>query len=79
MRSVCRLVWGLAESWTGERTVVVVVTDYNLLNLAVLAHLTPEVLVEGVKVVLKLLRVHVGLGVVCGVLVEIGEEDGLRV
>jgi hypothetical protein len=26
-----------------------------------------------------LLRVHVGLGVVCGVLVEVGEEDGLRV
>jgi hypothetical protein len=79
MRSGGRLVVSLAESWKGERTVVVVVTDYNLLNLAVLAHLTPEILVEGVKVVLELLRVHVGLGVVCGVLVEIGEENGLRV
>jgi hypothetical protein len=60
-------------------TVVVVVANYNLFDLAVLAHLTPEILVEGIKVVLKLLRVHVGLGVVCGVLVEVGEEDGLRV
>lgn len=60
-------------------TVVVVVTDDNLLNLAVFAHLTPEVLVEGVKVVLQLLRVHLALRVVCGVLVEVGKEDGLRI
>jgi hypothetical protein len=59
--------------WRKEKfTVVVVVTDDNLFNLAVLAHLTPEILVEGVKVVLQLLGVHVGLGVVCGVLVEVG-------
>ena len=62
-----------------RHTVIVVVTDDDLLNLAVLAHLTPEVLVEGVEVVLQLLRVHLALGVVCGVLVEVGEEDGLRV
>jgi len=63
----------------GRHTVIVVVADDYLLNLAVLAHLTPEVLVEGIKVVLQLLGVHVGLGIVCGVLVEVGEEDGLRV
>jgi hypothetical protein len=79
MRSVRRLVLGLKEEWKGKRTVVVVVTDDNLFNLAVLAHLTPEILVEGVKVVLQLLGVHVALRVVCGVLVEVGEEDGLRV
>jgi hypothetical protein len=66
--------------WRKEKfTVVVVVTDDNLFNLAVLAHLTPEILVEGVKVVLQLLGVHVALRVVCGVLVEVGKEDGLRV
>jgi hypothetical protein len=79
MRSVCRLVLSPEEWLQGRRTVVVVVTDNNLFNLAVLAHLTPEILVKGVKVVLQLLGVHVGLGVVCGVLVEVGEEDGLRV
>jgi hypothetical protein len=79
MRSVQRLVLGLREWRKGRRTVVVVVTDNHLFNLAVLAHLTPEILVKGVKVVLQLLGVHVALGVVCGVLVEVGEEDGLRV
>jgi hypothetical protein len=79
IRSVCRLVLDVGEWRKGRRTVVVVVADYNLFNLAVLAHLTPEVLVEGVKVILQLLGVHVALGVVCGILVEVRKEDGLRV
>jgi hypothetical protein len=79
MRSVQRLVLDVGEWRKGRLTVVVIVADYDLFNLAVLAHLTPEVLVEGVKVVLQLLGVHVALRVVCGVLVEVGEEDGLRV
>ena len=68
--------------WTSDAgllTVVVVVAHDDLLNLSVLAHLTPEILVKGVEVVLELLRVHLALGVVCRVLVQVGEEDGLRV
>jgi len=65
----------------GDRglTVVVVVTHHDLLDLAVLAHLAPEILVEGVEVVLQLARVHLVLGVVGWVLVEVGEQDRLRV
>lgn len=60
-------------------TIIVVVTHHYLLDLAVLAHLTPDVLVEGIKVVLDLARVHLVLGVERRVLVEIGHEDRLRV
>lgn len=63
----------------GELAVVIVVTDDDFLRLAVLAHLTPKVLVESVKVVLQLAGVHFVFGVVGGVLVKVGEEDGLRV
>jgi len=59
--------------------VIVVVADDYFLDLAVLAHLAPEVLVEGVEVVLQLRRVHLDLGVVGGILVEVGEEDCLAV
>jgi hypothetical protein len=72
MRSVRRLVLVVGKWRKGRRTVVVVVANYNLFDLAVLAHLTPEILIEGVEVVLQLLGVHVALGVVCGVLVEVG-------
>lgn len=60
-------------------TVVVVVAYYHFLDQAVLAQLAPDVLVEGVEVHLHLLRAHLVLGVVGRVLVEVGEEDGLRV
>lgn len=60
-------------------TIIVVVTDDNLFNLAILAHLTPEILIESIKVILQLTRIHLVLGVVRRVLVEIWEEDGLRV
>lgn len=59
--------------------IVVVVAHHHLLGLAVLAHFAPKVLVEGVEVVLQLARVHLVLGVVGRVLVEVGQEDGLRV
>lgn len=49
--------------------VVVVVADDQLLELAVLAHLAPDVLVEGVKVVLQLRGVHAVFGVEGWVLV----------
>ena len=60
-------------------TVIVVVAYHELFHLAVLAQLAPDVLVEGIEVVLELVRVHAVLGVVGGVLVEVRHEDGLAV
>jgi hypothetical protein len=60
-------------------TIVVIVAYDDLLDLAKLAHLAPEIFVESVKVVLQLGRVHLVLRVVGWVLVKIWEEDGLRV
>jgi len=60
-------------------TVIVVVTHDDLLNLAKLAHLAPKVLVEGVEVILQLGGVHLALGVVGRVLVQVRQQDGLRV
>jgi hypothetical protein len=60
-------------------TVIVVITHDDLLDLAKLAHLTPEVLIEGIEMVLELRGVHLVLGVVGWVLVEVGEKNGLRV
>ena len=62
-----------------DQMVVIVIAYDHLLHLAVLAHLAPEVLVEGVEVVLELRGREAGLVVVCGVLVEVREQDGLRV
>lgn len=62
-----------------KRTIVIIITNHHLLNLPILAHLAPEVLVEGIEVVLKLTGIHLVLGVVGRVLVEVREEDGLRV
>lgn len=59
--------------------VVVVVADDQLLELAVLAHLAPHVLVEGVEVVLQLRGVHAVLGVEGRVLVQVGHQDRLAV
>ena len=69
----------VGEGGGKRRTVVVIVTYHDLLWLAVFAHLAPKVLVESIEVVLELRRVHVGFGIVGGVLVEVGEEDGLAV
>ena len=62
-----------------QLTIIIVIAHHHLLGLAVLAHFAPKVLVEGVEVVLQLARVHLVLGVVGRVLVEVGQEDGLRV
>lgn len=61
------------------RTIVVVVANHDLLRLAVLAHLAPKVLVEGVEVVLQLARVHLVFWVVGRVLVQVRQQDRLRV
>ena len=67
---------GGATGRDGERgrglTVIVVIADDHFLDLTVLAHLAPEVFVEGVEVVLELAGVHLVLWVVGWVLVEIG-------
>lgn len=63
----------------GVRTVIVVVANNQLFNKSILAQLTPDVLVKCIKVHLHLLRVHLVLGVVRRVLVEVGQQDSLRV
>lgn len=63
----------------GTRTIIIIIANNDLLRLAVLAHFAPKVLVEGVKVVLQLARVHFVFWVVGRVLVQVGQEDGLRV
>lgn len=52
-------------------TVIVIVAYNHLLNLSKLAHLAPEVLIEGIKVVLELRGRHLELWVVCRILVEV--------
>ena len=70
---------GERERGGERRTIVIVITNDHLLRLAILAHLAPEVLVEGVEVVLQLAGIHLVLGVVGRVLVQVGQQDGLRV
>lgn len=62
-----------------EHTIIIIITNNHLLDLAELAHLAPKVLVERIKVVLQLARIHLILRIVGGVLVEVGKENGLRV
>lgn len=62
-----------------DQVVVVVVAHDKLLDLAVPAHLAPDIFVECVEVVLELRRVHPVLGVERRVLVQVRHEDGLRV
>ena len=60
-----------------DQVVIVVVAHDHLLDLAKLAHLAPKVFVESVEVVLQLRAGHLVLRVVGGVLVEVGQQDGL--
>jgi hypothetical protein len=60
-------------------TIIVVITNDNLLDQTVATHLHPDVFIEGVEMALHLLRIHAVLRVVLRVLVEVGEEDGLRI
>lgn len=59
--------------------VIVVVADNQFLQLAVLAHLTPHILIECIEVVLQLAGVHLVLGVVGWVLIHVGHQDRLGV
>ena len=78
-------IWGWVSTCFGhlylgyQLTIVVVVAHDQLLDQPVLAQLAPDVLVEGVEVMLHLLRVHLVLGVVRRVLVQVGQENRLRV
>jgi len=63
----------------GQLTIIVILANNQLLQLAVLAHLAPHVLVESIKVVLQLAAVHPVLGIEGGILVHVGHQDGLRV
>lgn len=63
---------GLCGGEGSRHTIVVVITYDDLLNLPVFAHLAPEVFVEGIEMILELRRVHLVLGVVGWVLVEVG-------
>ncbi len=67
------------EPHAEKLTIIIIITHDHLLHLPVLAHLAPEILVEGVEVVLQLARVHLVLGVVRRVLVQVRQQDGLRV
>lgn len=69
----------LPISTSGELTIIVVITNNDLFNLTKFAHFTPKVLVESIKVVLKLVRVHLIFGIIRRILVEVWEKDGLRV
>ena len=60
-------------------TIVIVVADYNLLYLSIFTHFAPEILVEGVEMILQLAGVHLVLRIIGRVLIEIWEENGLRV
>jgi hypothetical protein len=61
----------------GRHTVIVIITHNHLLNLPKLAHLAPEILIESIEMVLQLARIHLVLRIVCWVLVQVGQEDGL--
>ena len=73
--------WGMSKGKEKgqRRTIIIIIANHDLLNLAKLAHLAPEVLVEGVEVVLQLARVHLDIGVVRRVLVQVGQQDRLAV
>ena len=60
-------------------TIIVVIANNYFLNQAVLAHLAPKVLVESVEMVLKLAWVHLVLGIEGRILVQVWEENRLRV
>ena len=68
-----------ARVYIAYKVVVVVVTHDQLFQLSVFAHLAPNILVEGIKVILQLRGVHAILGIERRVVVEVRHEDGLRV
>lgn len=68
------LVSSLKMEWIKRQlTVIVIIANDNLLNLAIFAHFAPDILIKSIKVVLDLHRVHLILRVVCWVLVKVGQ------
>ena len=75
---------GLLEGGEGkgkeeERTIIIIITNDHLLDLSVPTHLTPKILVKRIEMVLQLTRIHFVLRIIRRVLVEVGQEDGLRI
>ena len=68
-----------AEKKTRENlhTVIIVIANDDLFNLAKLAHFAPKVLVKGVKVVLQLGGIHLALWIVGRVLIQVWQENRL--
>jgi len=62
-----------------DKMVIVIVAYDYLFYFAKLAHFAPKILVKAIEVMLQLCWGHLELRVICGVLVEVGKEDGLRV
>lgn len=60
-------------------TIIVILANHQLLHLAVLAHLTPHILIKGIEMVLQLTGVHAVLRVEGGILVHVRHQDGLGV
>lgn len=67
------------KSIQGKRTIIVVIANHHLLNLAILAHLAPDILVERIEVGLNLLRIHLVLWIKCRVLIQVRHQNCLRV
>lgn len=62
----------------GRQLTIIVIVAYNhLFRLAILAHFAPKIFVEGIKMILELRGIHLVLGVIGRILVEVGEKDGL--
>jgi len=62
-----------------DQMIIIIITNHDLLNLSKLTHLTPKVFIKSIKVILQLRSIHLVLGIVGGVLVEVGQQDGLAV
>lgn len=77
--SLCRVFVFEASVDIADEMIVRVVTDYHLFYLAKLAHLAPEILVEGIEMMLELSWCHLVLWVVGWVLIHVGEKDCLAV
>ena len=60
-----------------EHTIIIIIANNHLFNLAKLAHLAPEIFVKGIEMILQLAGVHLNFGIVGRVLIEVGEQDGL--
>lgn len=62
-----------------DEMIVVVVANHHFFNLPVFTHFAPEVLVERIKVVLQLGRIHLVLLIIRRVLIKVREENSLAV